>query len=117
MAKKIIKEYHGKGYIYDDGDIPECYFCGATAENEYIHAGDYSGQHICEGRECMYEYMSQNIWVNPFEVKVIEMDVCDGCHEDEDTSYDGMCMPCWEDYTEFETRQIITQKEEDENNG
>ena len=98
--KKIIKEYHGKGYIYDDGEIPECYFCGLTAENAIIHSGDYSGQHICEDKECMYQYMSQNIWVNPFELKEVEIEVCDSCKEDEETSYNGMCMPCWEDLNE-----------------
>ena len=27
-------------------------------------------------------------------------ELCEGCKESEDTSYDGMCMPCWEDLNE-----------------
>jgi predicted amidophosphoribosyltransferase len=34
------------------------------------------------------------------EVEITEKDVCDGCKEDTDTSYDGMCMPCWEELNE-----------------
>ena len=67
MAKKTAIEYHGHGYIYDDGDVPECSFCGATAEETTIHSGDYSGEHICESEGCCVEYMNQNILVNPFE--------------------------------------------------
>ena len=74
MAKKTVTEYHGHGYIYDNGDIPTCNFCGATAEDEIIHSGDYSGQHICEGKECAIEYMSQNIWINPFEAKEVKIE-------------------------------------------
>ena len=74
MAKKKIIEYHAKGYIYNDGDIPTCDFCGVGADKEIVHSGDYSGQHICEGEECMYEYMSQNIWIEPFEAKEVEVD-------------------------------------------
>jgi hypothetical protein len=68
MAKKTVIEYHAKGYIYDDGDIPTCDFCGIGADTDIVHSGDYSGQHICEGDECMREYMSQNIWIEPFEL-------------------------------------------------
>ena len=28
MAKVKVVEYHGKGYIYNNGDIPTCDFCG-----------------------------------------------------------------------------------------
>ena len=85
--KKIVKEYHGSGYIYDDGYVPTCGFCGTTADTEIIHSGDYSGEHICEGEECMQSYMSQNIWINPFEVKEREIEVCDECEEQEDDCY------------------------------
>ena len=29
-----------------------------------------------------------------------DKELCEGCKESEDTSYDGMCMPCWEDLME-----------------
>ena len=74
MAKKKVIEYHGHGYIYDDGDIPTCNYCGEGADNTIIHSGDYSGQHICESQECANEYMSQNIWINPFEAKEVEIE-------------------------------------------
>ena len=69
---KTVTEYHGHGYIYDDGDIPTCSFCGVGADEEIIHSGDYSGQHICESEECANEYMSQNIWISPFEQVIKE---------------------------------------------
>ena len=74
MAKKTVIEYHAKGYIYDNGDIPTCNFCGVGADTEIIHSGDYSGQHICEDALCANEYMSQNIWVEPFEAKEVEIE-------------------------------------------
>jgi len=80
MTKKKVIEYHGHGYIYDDGDIPTCGFCGVGADEEIIHSGDYSGQHICEGEECCIEYMNQNILINPFEAKEVETE-----EEDDET--------------------------------
>ena len=74
MAKIKVTEYHGHGYIYDNGDIPTCDFCGVGANEEIIHSGDYSGQHICESQECAKEYMSENIWINPFEAKEVEIE-------------------------------------------
>ena len=82
MAKKKKTEYHGHGYIYDDGDIPTCSFCGNTAEDETIHSGDYSGEHICESPSCAVEYMNQNILINPFEATEVEIDVCDWCEDE-----------------------------------
>ena len=100
--KKIVKEYHGSGYIYDDGDVPTCGFCGTTADTEIIHSGDYSGEHICEGVECMQSYMSQNIWINPFEAKEREIEVCDSCEEEGLDIYDDeLCIECWEDFKEL----------------
>ena len=74
MAKIKVTEYHAKGYIYDDGDIPTCDFCGVGADTDIVHSGDYSGQHICEGEECANQYMNQNIYVNRFEAKEIEIE-------------------------------------------
>lgn len=74
MAKIKVTEYHGQGYIYDNGDIPTCSFCGDNAEDTIIHAGDYSGEHICESEECMHSYMGQNVWIKPFEKVEIEVD-------------------------------------------
>jgi len=37
------------------------------------------------------------------EEKVIE--VCDGCQEEEDTSYDGFCFMCWEDFNELNEKE------------
>ena len=74
MAKKKVIEYHGHGYIYDDGDIPTCSFCGVGADTEIIHSGDYSGQHICEDEECCMSYMNENILINPFEAKEVEIE-------------------------------------------
>ncbi len=74
MAKIKVTEYHGHGYIYDNGDVPECSFCGTTAETDIIHSGDYSGQHICESEECCVQYMNENILINPFEAKEVEIE-------------------------------------------
>ena len=74
MPKIKVTEYHGHCYIYDNGDIPTCDFCGVGADTDIIHSGDYSGQHICESQECANEYMSQNIWINPFEAKEVEIE-------------------------------------------
>ena len=79
MPKIKVTEYHGHGYIYDNGDIPTCDFCGVGADTDIIHSGDYSGQHICESQECANEYMSQNIWINPFEAKEVEIEEEEEC--------------------------------------
>jgi hypothetical protein len=74
MSNKIVIEYHNSGCIYDNGSVPTCSFCGVGADNTTIHEGDYSGQHICESKGCANEYMTQNIYVNPFEAKEVEIE-------------------------------------------
>ena len=93
MAKKKVIEYHAKGYIYDNGDIPTCSFCGVGADTEIIHSGDYSGQHICEGQNCANEYMSQNIWTAPFEDIEVEIEDDEWLDDEDDDGRDRE----WED--------------------
>ena len=93
MAKKKVIEYHAKGYIYDNGDIPTCSFCGVGADTEIIHSGDYSGQHICEGQNCANEYMSQNIWTAPFEDIEVEVEDDEWPDDEDDDGRDRE----WED--------------------
>ena len=110
MASRTIKEYHGKGYIYDNGDVPECSFCGTTAEDSIIHSGDYSGEHICESEECMSEYMNQNVYINSFDVVEKRVTVCDDCDEvmsdyEEFHKTDGgqdICDYCYEKHGHYE---------------
>ena len=61
-----------------------CNFCGTSADEDTIHSGDYSGEHICEGSSCAIEYMNQNILINPFEPKEVTITVCDRCDEEID---------------------------------
>ena len=100
MAIKTVIEYHGHGYIYDNGDIPTCGFCGEGADTTIIHSGDYSGEHICESEGCCVEYMNQNILINPFEVTEEEIDICNDCGSKDvtwvrkDDSDVGFCDDC-----------------------
>ena len=57
-------------------------------ECERDYCGDFVRMGYCE--KCKKEKCN----------KCASVKTCDGCHEDEDTSYDGMCMPCWEDLNE-----------------
>ena len=48
--------------------------------------------------------MSQNIWINPFEAKEVEIDVCDRCDEEIEDGYEihhpngeDVCEYCVED--------------------
>ena len=41
-----------------------------------------------------------NIMTDELVHEVEEVEYCDSCEEEEDASYDGMCMLCWEDLNE-----------------
>ena len=103
MSKKMKKEYEASGYIYNDGDVPTCSFCGTTADETIIHSGDYSGEHICESEGCCREYMNNNILTSPFETKEVEIDVCDWCEDEIVNEHfhklDGedVCNYCYDD--------------------
>ena len=97
--KKIIKLYKSNGYDFEE-EVPTCSYCDATAEDTEISETDYCSEFICGDISCWNEYMMNNVFTRMVECEEKEIEVCDGCHEEEDTSYDGMCMPCWEDLNE-----------------
>ena len=86
MATKIIKEYHTSGYIYDDGEIPECDYCGKNEEETSISPTAHSGVMCCSNQECMNDYMNNNILCDSFEVVEKKVVVCDRCDETDDVS-------------------------------
>ena len=97
--KKKIKIVKG----YEDFDISDfaCEYCHQTPDETEIQLAYASDTYICGDIDCWNNYCMEWVWNgNVVEVEEKEIDVCDGCHEDEDTSYDGMCMPCWEDLNE-----------------
>ncbi len=94
MAKR--KVYDG---VYTDASDCACEYCGATPEETQIVKAYASGTYICGEIGCWDDYCFEWVW-NGDDVEITEEDVCDGCKEDTDTSYDGMCMPCWEELNE-----------------
>ena len=76
----------------------ECEYCNRTPEETDIRRAYASGTYICGDIDCWNSFCLE-FW-NPLDVEEEEYEVCDSCEEEEDTSYDGMCMPCWEDLNE-----------------
>ena len=86
----------------------ECeYGCNLNATETEISETPY-GTYICGDIDCWNSFCLE-FW-NPLDVEEEEYEVCDSCEEEEDTSYDGMCMPCWEDYNSY----LAEEKEEEE---
>jgi hypothetical protein len=98
---KIKKDiWNGGGYLYDDGDVPQCDYCGENAKEKAIYSTAHSGILICDSESCILDYAMNNIMTDELIHDVVECEVCDSCKEEEDVSYDGMCMLCWEDLNE-----------------
>jgi len=98
LKKKHI--WNGGGYLYNDGDVPECNYCCENAHKKAIYSTAHSGVTICESESCILDYAMNNIMTDELVHEVEEIEVCDSCEEEEDTSYDGNCMYCWEDLNE-----------------
>lgn len=73
------------------------YGCGRDISETEISETPYA-TYICGDIECWNSFCLE-FW-NPLEVEEEEVEVCEGCREDEDTSYDGFCHMCWEDLNE-----------------
>jgi len=73
------------------------YGCGQNASEVEISETPY-GTYMCGDIDCWNNFCLE--FFSPLDVEEEEYEVCDGCKEEEDTSYDGMCMLCWEDLNE-----------------
>tara|TARA_R100001530_G_C4187748_1_gene121291 strand:+ start:230 stop:526 length:297 start_codon:yes stop_codon:yes gene_type:complete len=87
----------------------ECEYCGQNPTETEIQRAYASGTYICGDGECWNNFCMEWVWTgDAVEIEEIEVDVCEGCKEEEDTSYDGFCFECWEDFNE------LTESEEDD---
>ena len=87
----------------------ECEYCGKNPTETEIQRAYASGTYICGDIECWNNFCMEWVWCgDTVEIEEIEVDVCEGCKEEEDTSYDGFCFECWEDFNE------LTESEEDD---
>ena len=53
-------EWRSSGYIYDNGDIPQCSYCTRDGITADIYETAHSGILICDNKECALEYVGQN---------------------------------------------------------
>ncbi len=90
MKRKVINGSCATEYSCNFG-------CGRNAIETDITETPY-GTYMCGDIDCWNEFCLG--FFSPLDVEEEEYEVCDGCEEDEDTSYDGMCMLCWEDLNE-----------------
>ena len=97
--KKIKKTYASSGYDFGE-EVPTCSYCNSTAKDTDIWETHICSDFICGEIDCWHEYMMSQVIHNQIECTETEIEVCDGCHESKDTSYDGMCFLCWEDTNE-----------------
>jgi len=88
--RKVVDGYDATEYSCEYG-------CGRDATETEISETPY-GTFICGDIECWNNFCLE-FW-NPLDVEEEEYEVCESCEEEEDTSYDGMCMLCWEDLNE-----------------
>lgn len=54
--------YASNGYLFDEGEIPQCDFCGRNAEEVTIFETPHSGILLCEKIECLQSYARDNIY-------------------------------------------------------
>ena len=104
--EKIIITYKSDGYDFGE-EAPSCEYCGASAEDTEIAENHVSGGFMCGEIECWNEYVMSQVWGRMVQKEEKIIEVCYGCQEEEDTSYDGFCFECWEDFNE------LTENEED----
>ena len=82
--EKTLTIYNGGGYLYDDGDVPNCEYCGTGAEDSSIYATAHSGILICDKQSCISEYAMNNILCDRLEEETKTIKVCDRCEEEDD---------------------------------
>jgi len=92
---RLIKVVNGWDSAVEDYNCN--YGCGRNISETEISETPYS-TYICGDIECWNSFCLE--FFSPLDVEDKEVEYCDSCKEEEDTSYDGMCMPCWEDLNE-----------------
>jgi len=72
MTEKTKGHYEASGYIWDEGEVPECEYCGKQA----TMTTPTSGVHLCDESECACTYVSDNAdpieFVEPEEEGAVE---------------------------------------------
>tara|TARA_R110002020_G_scaffold394112_1_gene604196 strand:+ start:396 stop:716 length:321 start_codon:yes stop_codon:yes gene_type:complete len=104
MANKTIIEYHGPGYIYDNGEIPSCDYCGKDETETSCYPTAHSGVMCCQDQECMNGYMNDNVLCEGFTREEKTVTICDTCSEEKsdfeefhDIDGEEICDYCYED--------------------
>jgi len=81
--KKKKDIWEGGGYLYNDGDVPECEYCGENAHSKAIFSSAHSGVLICESNGCVMDYAMNNIMTDELIHSTEEYEVCDECEEED----------------------------------
>ena len=97
---KTIYTYKSDGYDFGEEER-SCEYCGASAEDTEIAETNVSGGFMCGDIECWNTYIWSEIWGRMVEKEENVIEVFEGRQEEEDTSYDGFCFMCWEDFNEL----------------
>ena len=79
--------WNGGGYLYNDGDVPECEYCGENAHKKAIYSTAHSGVLICKSESCILDYAMNNIMTDELIHEVVECEACDDCEEEIDECY------------------------------
>ena len=101
--KKTIYTWKGGGYLYDDGEVPECTYCKKNGTETGIFASAHSGVLVCDDKGCLLAYAEENILTDELVSGSRTVSVCDGCDAEEDadllTEEDGdeFCDYCLEE--------------------
>jgi hypothetical protein len=74
--------WDGGGYLYDDGDVPECNFCNEDANYTAIYSTAHSGVLVCADEKCLLEYCEHNIKTDELIATSIEVEHCGYCEEE-----------------------------------
>ena len=60
-----------------NNDYRCCSYCRSFMKDlnhKFLFEHQTEDKFCCTKKECMYEYMSQNIWIEPFEAKEVEIE-------------------------------------------
>jgi len=98
--KKTIYTWEGGGYLYDDGEVPECTYCKKNGTETGIFASAYSGVLVCSDKECLLTYAEEYIQTEELVSSERIAHLCDGCNEEDlltEEDGDEYCDYCLEE--------------------
>ena len=63
-----MAHYKSNGYLWEEGEVPKCDYCGRTPEQDTLWETPHSGVILCTATSCLQAYTDDNIYQEQIEL-------------------------------------------------